>query len=82
MQVAQAGMGKAAARLGSAQGALAVMGPLLWAWVAYDLVGLALGTDYARLVRCVVAVAQVRALVVCCSPSAESSVHERSYFSL
>ena len=62
MQVAQAGMGKAAARLGSAQGALAVMGPLLWAWVACDLAGLALGTDYARLVRCVVAVAQVRAL--------------------
>ena len=35
------------------------MGPLLWAWVACDLAGLALGTDYARLVRCVVAVAQV-----------------------
>ena len=35
---------------------LAVMGPLLWAWVACDLAGLALGTDYARLVRCVIAV--------------------------
>ena len=39
---------------------LAVLGPLLWAWLACDLAGLALGTDYARLVRCVVAVAQVR----------------------
>ena len=62
MQAAQEGVGIAAARYGTAKGVLAMLGPLMWAWLAADLTLLALGTDYGRLVRAIVALAQVRLL--------------------
>lgn len=62
LQAAQEGVGVAAARYGTARGALAMLGPLMWAWLAADLTLLALGTDYGRLVRAIVALAQVRLL--------------------
>ena len=61
-QVAQEGVGIAAARLGAARGVMSLLGPLMWAWLAADLAVLALGTDYGRLVRAIVALAQVRLL--------------------
>jgi len=41
------------------QGALSFLGPMMWAWLAVDLVKAALGTDYARVVRAVYVLAQV-----------------------
>jgi uncharacterized protein YaaW (UPF0174 family) len=46
------------------RGALSLLGPLMWGWLAVDLALKAIGTDYARVIRAVFMLAQVR---VCAS---------------
>lgn len=60
VRTAQAGAASAAARYGLARGALAALSAASWALLAADLAIKAVGTDYARLSRAVVALAQVR----------------------
>lgn len=61
-QAAQQGLTAAAARYAAVRGALALLGPLMWASLAVDLVNVSLGTDYARVVKAVFALAQIRLL--------------------
>lgn len=42
------------------QGALSLLGPIMWGWLAVDLAYKAIGTDYARVIRAVFILAQVR----------------------
>jgi uncharacterized protein YaaW (UPF0174 family) len=46
-------------RYSAVQSALSFLGPVMWAWLAVDLVRAAVGTDYARVVRAVYILAQV-----------------------
>ena len=41
------------------QGALSLLGPVMWGWLAMDLALKAIGTDYARVIRAVFLLAQV-----------------------
>ncbi|KAF5833780.1 hypothetical protein DUNSADRAFT_9804 [Dunaliella salina] len=41
-------------------GALSFLGPVMWGWLALDLAYKAIGTDYARVIRAVFILAQVR----------------------
>eukprot|EP00879_Flechtneria_rotunda_P004778 GHRR01005048.1.p1 GENE.GHRR01005048.1~~GHRR01005048.1.p1 ORF type:complete len:394 (+),score=129.56 GHRR01005048.1:100-1281(+) len=60
LAAAQKGLTSATFRYSAVQGALAFVGPIMWAWLAVDLMKAALGTDYARVVRAVYILAQVR----------------------
>lgn len=60
LNAAQRGLAAASLRYGALQGALSLLGPAMWAWLAADLVHAAVGTDYARVVRAVYILAQVR----------------------
>ncbi len=62
LQAAQQGLTSAAARYASARSMLAVTGPLMWAMLGLDLALISLGTDYARVVKAVFALAQIRLL--------------------
>jgi uncharacterized protein YaaW (UPF0174 family) len=62
LRTAQRALGLATARYSALQGALSALGPLLWGWAALDLAKMALGTDYARVLRAVFLLAQVRLL--------------------
>lgn len=62
MAAAQKGLTSAAARYGAVRGAMAFVGPLMWGWLAVDLGMMAIGTDYARIIRAVFVLAQVRLL--------------------
>ncbi len=59
-QAAQHSLAHATARYAAARGALSLLGPLMWGWLAADLALKAIGTDYARVVRAVFILAQVR----------------------
>ena len=48
------------------RGALSLLGPLMWGWLAVDLALKAIGTDYARVIRAVFMLAQVRAHACVC----------------
>ena len=39
---------------------MSLLGPLMWGWLATDLALKSIGTDYARVVRAVFLLAQVR----------------------
>lgn len=56
---AQKGLTSATMRYSAVQSALSFLGPVMWAWLAVDLVRAAVGTDYARVVRAVYILAQV-----------------------
>jgi hypothetical protein len=60
LAAAQKGLTSATMRYSAVQSALAFLGPVMWAWLAVDLVRAAVGTDYARVVRAVYILAQVR----------------------
>ncbi|KAF8063867.1 hypothetical protein HT031_003724 [Scenedesmus sp. PABB004] len=60
LAAAQRGLTSATLRYSAVQGALSLLGPVMWAWLAVDLVRAAVGTDYARVVRAVYVLAQVR----------------------
>lgn len=49
-----------AARFGAVRSALALLSPVMWTWLGVDLAMKSIGTDYARIVRTVFALAQVR----------------------
>ncbi|MEW5308619.1 MAG: hypothetical protein WDW38_000563 [Sanguina aurantia] len=60
LEAAQHGVIQATARYSALQGALAFLGPLMWGWLALDLAMKSIGTDYARVIRAVFLLAQVR----------------------
>lgn len=60
LAAAQKGLTSATMRYSAVQSALTFLGPVMWAWLAVDLVRAAVGTDYARVVRAVYILAQVR----------------------
>lgn len=60
LQAAQKGLTTATARYSAVQGALAFLGPVMWSWLAVDLALASLGTDYARVIKAVFVLAQVR----------------------
>ncbi len=60
LQAAQKGLTAATARYSAVQGALSFLGPVMWGWLAADLALKAVGTDYARIIRAVYVLAQVR----------------------
>lgn len=57
---AQRGVTMSAARFGAVKSALSMLGPMMWAWLGVDLALKSIGTDYARIVKTVFALAQVR----------------------
>jgi uncharacterized protein YaaW (UPF0174 family) len=59
LAAAQKGLTSATMRYSAVQSALSFLGPVMWAWLAVDLVRAAVGTDYARVVRAVYILAQV-----------------------
>jgi hypothetical protein len=61
LAAAQKGLTSATMRYSAVQSALSFLGPVMWAWLAVDLVKAAVGTDYARVVRAVYILAQVGA---------------------
>ncbi|GLC36370.1 hypothetical protein PLESTB_000769200 [Pleodorina starrii] len=60
LEAAQRSLTAATARYFALRGALSFLGPLLWGWLAVDLALKAVGTDYARVVRAVFLLSQVR----------------------
>lgn len=62
LRTAQRALGLATARYSVLQGALGSLNLVLWGWAALDLARTALGTDYARVMRAVFVLAQVRLL--------------------
>jgi len=62
VRMAQRGLTQAATRYGAARSLLSVIGPLLWAVTAVDLAKMSIGCDYARLVKAIFALAQIRLL--------------------
>lgn len=61
LAAAQKGLTSATMRYSAVTSALSFLGPVMWAWLAVDLVKAAVGTDYARVVRAVYILAQVSA---------------------
>ena len=59
---AQRGLTAAAARYAAARGVLSFVGPVMWAATLVDLARMSIGTDYARVVKVVFALAQIRLL--------------------
>ena len=59
-QVATQGMVKASVRYSATRGAMACLGPALWAWFLADLGWRAVATNYARVIPVVFALAQIR----------------------
>jgi hypothetical protein len=62
VRMAQRGLTQAAVRYGAARSLLSVMGPLLWAVTAIDLAKMSIGCDYARIIKAIFALAQIRLL--------------------
>jgi len=60
VQVTQRSVTKAVARYSTVNGTLSLLGPLLWAWLAVDVVLKSIGTDYARIIKTVFSLAQIR----------------------
>lgn len=62
LQAAERGLTLSAARFGAVRSALALLSPMMWTWLGVDLAMKSIGTDYARVVKTVFALAQVRLL--------------------
>ena len=62
LRAAGKGLTAATAGYGLAKRLLAVIGPIMWTATAVDLAKMAIGCDYARIVRCVFLLAQIRLL--------------------
>eukprot|EP00798_Chlamydomonas_sp_ICE-L_P005100 gene5100-34900_t len=60
LEAAQKGVTVATARYSAMQGVLSFLGPVMWGWLAMDLALKSIGTDYARIIRAVFFLAQVR----------------------
>ena len=61
-QAAKDGITAAASRYAAARSLLGVVGPLVWASTALDLLWVSVGTDWTRVVRAVFTLAQIRLL--------------------
>lgn len=61
-QAAQAGLTSAATRYGAVSGALSMLGPIMWTWLAADLALQSIGTDFQRITKAIYALAQIRLL--------------------
>lgn len=55
-------MTAATARYAAARSLLGLLGPLMWASTALDLLLVSVGTDWSRVVKAVFALAQIRLL--------------------
>jgi len=62
LQAAQQGFTSAAAKYSTARGVLSFLGPAMWVWLGMDLALKAIGPDYARVVKAVSFLAQIRLL--------------------
>ena len=62
LEAAQKGLLSATARYSALRGALSFLGPVMWGAFAFDLFLKSIGTDYARVIRAVFVLAQVRLL--------------------
>lgn len=62
MQAAQQGVTAAASRYAAARSVLSLLGPLMWASTAVDLLWVSIGTDWSRVCKVVFALAQIRLL--------------------
>ncbi|KAL4458066.1 hypothetical protein ABPG75_012931 [Micractinium tetrahymenae] len=62
VQAAKEGVTAAAARYAAARSLLGLVGPLMWASTALDLLLVSVGTDWSRVVKAVFALAQIRLL--------------------
>jgi len=62
LQAAQQGFTSAAAKYSTARGVLSFLGPAMWVWLGTDLALKAIGPDYARVVKAVSFLAQIRLL--------------------
>lgn len=51
--------------MGALRGAMTILGPVSWAWLATDLALKSVGTDHARVIQVVCALAQIRLLRTC-----------------
>ncbi|KXZ49641.1 hypothetical protein GPECTOR_20g498 [Gonium pectorale] len=60
LEAAAKGLTAATARYSALRGALSLLGPLMWGGLALDLALKAIGPDYARVVRAVFLLSQVR----------------------
>lgn len=61
-QAAKEGVTAAASRYAAARSLLGLVGPLMWASTALDLLFVSIGTDWSRVVKAVFALAQIRLL--------------------
>jgi uncharacterized protein YaaW (UPF0174 family) len=62
MAAAKQGLTGAVARYTAARSLLSLVGPLMWASAIADLAWMSIGTDYARIVKVVFVLAQIRLL--------------------
>lgn len=62
VQAAKEGVTAATARYAAARSLLGLLGPLMWASTALDLLLVSVGTDWSRVVKAVFALAQIRLL--------------------
>jgi uncharacterized protein YaaW (UPF0174 family) len=62
MQAAKEGITAAASRYAAARSLLGIVGPLMWASTALDLLLVSIGTDWVRVAKAVFALAQIRLL--------------------
>lgn len=62
LQAAKEGVTAAASRYAAARSLLGLLGPLMWASTALDLLLVSVGTDWSRVVKAVFALAQIRLL--------------------
>ena len=62
VRIASSGLTAAAARYAAARSILSLVGPVMWALTMADLARMALGSDWARVVKVVFALSQIRLL--------------------
>lgn len=62
LQAAKEGITAAAGRYAAARSLLGVLGPIVWASTALELLYVSVGTDWSRIVKAVFALAQIRLL--------------------
>jgi uncharacterized protein YaaW (UPF0174 family) len=62
LQAAKEGITAAVGRYAAARSLLSVLGPLVWASTAFELLSVSMGTDWSRVVKATFCIAQIRLL--------------------
>ncbi|KAI3435524.1 hypothetical protein D9Q98_001590 [Chlorella vulgaris] len=62
VQAAKEGITAAVGRYAAARSLLSVLGPLVWASTAFELLSVSMGTDWSRVVKATFCIAQIRLL--------------------